>query len=118
MSRITSPAIVGVKLSRMPNSLKITVTDQRSLHDWHRELAAGEEAGFLAVVGNQVRLSQALESAARLQRPEHTADASLQSKKKRLRKSLNTAPSSRSSKSGAANCCVVDRARKFAPVDE
>ena len=32
-----------------------------ALDDRHRELAAGEEAGFLAVVGDQVRLGQALE---------------------------------------------------------
>ena len=63
--RIMSPAIVGVKFSRMPNSLNMTVTRCRvaALHDRNRELAAGEEAGFLAVVGDEVRLGEALEAA-------------------------------------------------------
>ena len=34
-----------------------------ALRNRNRELTAGEEAGFLAVVGNQVRLGQALEPA-------------------------------------------------------
>ena len=37
------------------------------LDDWNRELAAGEEARFLAVVGNQIRLGEALECALLLQ---------------------------------------------------
>ena len=34
-----------------------------ALDDRNRELAAGQEAGFLAVVGDQVRLGEALEAA-------------------------------------------------------
>ena len=41
----------------------------------HRELAARQEAGFLAVVGDQVRLGQALEQALLLQRADDHADA-------------------------------------------
>ena len=40
-----------------------------------RNLAAGQEAGLLAVVGNQVRLGEALEESAALQRLQHAADA-------------------------------------------
>ena len=63
-SRITSPAIVGVKFSRMPNSLYCTVTvPVVALDDRDREFAAGEEARFLAVVGDQIRFGEALERA-------------------------------------------------------
>ena len=40
-----------------------------ALDDGNRELAAGEEARLLAVVGDQVRLGQALEVARRLRAP-------------------------------------------------
>ena len=40
----------------------------RALRDRNRELAAGEEAGFLAALGHEVRLGEALEQPARLQR--------------------------------------------------
>ena len=61
-SRITSPAIVGLKVRRMPNSLNMTVTVAGvALHDRHRELAARQKARFLAVVRDQVRFRQALE---------------------------------------------------------
>ena len=64
-SRMTSPAIVGVKFSRTPNSLNETVTAAGcALDDGNRKLAAGQEAGLLAVVGDQVRLGEALEAAA------------------------------------------------------
>ena len=61
---------VGVKFRRTPNSLNSIVMRVAAarLGDGNRELAAGEEAGFLAAFGNQVRLGQALEQAARLQR--------------------------------------------------
>ena len=48
-----------------------------ALRNGNRELAAGEEAGFLAVVGNQVRLGQALEPALGLERLDDAADAFL-----------------------------------------
>ena len=69
-SRITSPAIVGVKVRRMPNSLYCTrhLADVAADHR-NRNFAAGEEAGLLAVVGDQVRLGQALEEAAALRAP-------------------------------------------------
>ena len=77
-SRITSPAMVGLKVRRMPNSLNTTGDRARgALHDRDRELAAGQEARFLAVVGDQVRFGEALEPAGRLQRLEHAADAVL-----------------------------------------
>ena len=70
-SRMTSPAIVGLKFSRMPNSLNTTVTAPvAALDDRHRELAAGQEAGLLAVVGDQVRLGEALKGTAVLERPD------------------------------------------------
>ena len=65
----------------MPNSLYTTVTScslgAAALDDRNRNLAAGEEAGFLAVVGDQVRLGEALEEPARLQRLDDGADALL-----------------------------------------
>ena len=70
LSRITSPAMVGVKFRRMPNSLKMTVTALfalTTLDDRNRKLASGEEARLLAVVGNQVRFGEALECALLLQ---------------------------------------------------
>ena len=59
--RMTSPAIVGLKFSLTPNSLNMIVTvlsRAAALHDRYRELAAGEKAGLLAVVGNQVRFGE------------------------------------------------------------
>ena len=46
----------------------------RSLRDRHRELAAGEEARFLAALGDQVRLGEALELPFGLQRLDHRAE--------------------------------------------
>src|SRR4029078_9648947 len=43
------------------------------LGDRNGKLAAGEEAGFLAALGNQIRLGQALEQAFRLQRANRDA---------------------------------------------
>ena len=48
-----------------------------ALRDRHRELAAGEEAGFLAALGDEVRLGEALEQALRLQRLDHGAEVVL-----------------------------------------
>ena len=48
-----------------------------ALGDRNRELAAGEEAGFLAALGDQVRLGQALEQSLRLQRLDHDAEVVL-----------------------------------------
>ena len=108
-SRMTSPAIVGLKFSSDAELLELIVTAGGALHDGHRELAAGEEARLLAVVGDQVRLGEALEIALLLERLDDGADPFLRLKKKRFRKSLKTSPSPlSSSKSGAGNCCVVD----------
>ena len=58
------PSTVGVKLSRTPYSLKwIVKRAELPLRHRIRELAAGEEAGFLAVHRDQVRLGEALEDA-------------------------------------------------------
>ena len=48
-----------------------------ALHDRHRELAAREEARFLAVVGDQVRLGKRLEEALLLERLDDGAEAFL-----------------------------------------
>ena len=114
--RIASPAIVGVNFSRMPNSLNCHGHRAGgALHNRNRELAAGQEARLLPVVGNQVRLGEALKRAALLKRPhEHAVCRTWRSKKNRFRKSLNVnVPLVPSSKSGAENCCVV-RPRKEA----
>ena len=53
-----------MKFRRTPNSLnwtEIATLAPRALRDRNRELAAGQEAGFLAALGDQVRLGQALE---------------------------------------------------------
>ena len=74
------PSTVGVKLRRMPNSLNVMVTRvgaRAGLHDRIGILAAGEEAGFLAVGRDQVRLGQALEEALVLQRLDRAAEAFL-----------------------------------------
>ncbi len=79
-SRMMSPAIVGVNVSLMPNSLYITVTALLAPEPWtigDRNLAAGQEARFLVVVGNQVRLGKALEESLRLQRLDDRAPAFL-----------------------------------------
>ena len=47
------------------------------LHDRNRELAAGEEAGFLAVDRDEVRFGQALEQPLVLQRLNDGAEAGL-----------------------------------------
>ena len=66
-----------------------------ALHDRHRNLAAGEKAGFLAVVGDQIGLGEALEEAARLQRlDDRAAEPSWRLNKNRFRKSLKTVLSS------------------------
>ena len=81
--RITSPAMVGLKFSRMPNSLNTIVTEPVcALHDRHRELSARQEAGFLPVVGNQVGFGQALEPAARLERLDDAANAFLDGRRR------------------------------------
>ena len=75
-----SPLTVGVKFRRTPNSLNWTDTADvgaRALRDGNRELAAGEEAGFLAAFGHQVRLGQALEQPAVLHRLDHHAQVVL-----------------------------------------
>ena len=73
---MTSPAIVGVKFRRMPNSLKMTVTVPVLLeHNGDRKFTAGQEAGFLVVVGNQVRFGQTLEGTSLLERAQDAADA-------------------------------------------
>jgi hypothetical protein len=51
---MASPAIVGVKFSLMPNSLKMTDTWPGDPgHHRNREFASGEEACLVTVVGNQ-----------------------------------------------------------------
>ena len=79
-SRMTSPAMVGVNVSLMPNSLYIDrhgAVRAGALDDRNRNLAAGQKARFLAVVGDQVRLGEALEEALRLQRLDERAEAFL-----------------------------------------
>ena len=73
------PSTVGVKVRRTPNSLNTIVTELLlpPCDDRIRILAAGEEAGFLAVGGDQVRLGQALEQPLRLERLHHRADVVL-----------------------------------------
>ena len=44
------------------------------LHDRERELAAGEETGFLAVHRNQIRLGENLQKILRLERLDHRAE--------------------------------------------
>ncbi len=76
--RMTSPAMVGLKFSLTPNSLNMTVTvPVAALHDGHRKLAAREEARFLAVVGDQVRLGERLEEALLLERLDGGAETFL-----------------------------------------
>ena len=118
-SRIMSPAIVGVKLRRTPNSLNWTVTRAgRALHDRNGKLAAGEKAGFLPVVGNQVRLGEALEDALCLKRLDDRAEPYFAVEEEEIQKvaersspdcSVNSPPTwcSSTSKSGAANCWVA-----------
>ncbi len=48
-----------------------------ALHDRHGHLAAGEEAGFLAVVGDEVRFGEALQQPPALQRLQQAADVVL-----------------------------------------
>ena len=75
-SRITSPAIVGLKFKPDAELLEDDRHRARGPRDErHRKLAARQEAGFLTVIGDQVRLGEALEVALVLQRPQHAADA-------------------------------------------
>ena len=46
----------------------------RALHDRHRELAAGQEARFLTVIGDQVRFREALKRAVLLEGPQEGAN--------------------------------------------
>ena len=74
------PSTVGVKCRRTPNSLNMIVTRlslRAGLHDGIGILAAGEEARFLAVGRDQVRLGQALEQSLGLQRPDDGAEVFL-----------------------------------------
>ena len=88
--RIRSPAIVGVKFSRTPNSLNCDRHLAERPDDRDREFAAGEEARLLAVVGDQVRLGEALEIAGLLQRRISVPTFQLVLNRKRFRKSLNS----------------------------
>ena len=56
------------------------------LHDRNRELAAGEEAGFLAVDRDQVRFGQALEEPFALQRADGGAEAVLAAEDEQVQK--------------------------------
>ena len=70
----------------------------RALHDRDREFAAGQEAGLLTVVGNQVRLGEALKRAASLRAPARRRRCrASRSKKNRFRKSLKVSLPSRHS---------------------
>jgi len=61
-SLMTSPAIVGLKVKTDAELLEVDRDHPgRPLHQRHRELAAGKEARLLAVVGDEVRLGEALE---------------------------------------------------------
>ena len=76
-----SPLTIGVKFRRMPNSLYMHA-DARALPPEPcaigiGNLAAGEEARFLAALGDEVRLGEALEQALGLQRLDHRADVVL-----------------------------------------
>ena len=108
------PTMVGVKCSRTPNSLNWMVTvlaAALALHDGIGILAAGQEAGFLAVLGNQVRLGEALEEALGLQRLDDAAQVVLAVEEEQVQE-VAEAPSRPVlvlSKAGAANCCVVVR---------
>ena len=95
--RIRSPAIVGLNVQPHAELLELDRDGVAvaALDDRHRELAAGEEAGLLAVVGDQVRLGQALEVAGllqRLQQRRRRCDFVLN--RNRFRKSLKTSSSS------------------------
>ena len=76
MQADVSPAIVGVKFRRTPNSLYEHghVADV-ARHDRHGKLPARQEAGLLTVVRDEVRLGQALEAAVLLDRLQDPADA-------------------------------------------
>ena len=85
--------MVGVKSRRTPNSLNWIVTvlpAAPALHDGIGILAAGQEARFLAVLRDQVRLGQALEETLGLQRLDHADRLFFESRRNRFRKSLNT----------------------------
>ena len=83
----------------------------RALDDRNRNLAAGKKARFLSVVGNQVRLGQALEEALRLQRLDDGAETLLPIEEEEVEEvaEYQSVLVFSSSKSGAANCCVVTR---------
>ena len=62
---------VGVKFKRTPNSLNYdrdADVRTRALRDRNREFATGQEACLFAAFGDEIRLGQTLEQAARLQR--------------------------------------------------
>ena len=73
------------------------------------ELAAGEEAGFLAVARDQVRLRQALEQALVLQRAHDAAEAFLGVEHEEVQEVAEDEACRPRSHSGAENCCVVVR---------
>ena len=60
-SLIRSPAIVGVKFKRTPNSRNWIAMAPTPLENGHGEFTAGEEARLSTVVGQQIRFGQALE---------------------------------------------------------
>ena len=99
------------RLERQPHAELLELDRHRiggALDDRNRELAAGEEARLLAVVGDQVRLGEALEVALRLERLQDCAEALAVVEEKRLRKSLNTCrdrPRARVPRT-AASCCA------------
>ena len=74
---MSSAVTVGVNRRRTPNSLKTIVTAEFSpvaLHDGIGILTAGEEARFLAVLRDQVRLGQALKQALAFERLDDGAE--------------------------------------------
>ena len=82
---MTSPAIVGLNVSRMPNSLNCDGdAAARALHDRHRKLAAGEKARFLVVIRDEVRLREALKLPRALERPDQRADVVLRIQKEEI----------------------------------
>ena len=96
----------------MPNSLNMMVTASGgSLDDRDGKLAAGEEARLLTVVGDEVRLGEALEAAALLQRTDDAANPFLLVEEQQVQKVTERRGrlASRRRNSGEGNCCVVDR---------
>src|SRR3979490_1672942 len=59
------------------------------LHDWKRELAAGEEAGFLSVYGNQIRFGKNLQQVLCLELLDDGAEINVRTKHEQVEDVVN-----------------------------